>query len=259
MDRTRLDLETYYQSLGLEGKVLEDKINEGLSRVESGYPLAYLVKEAYFYDLVFTVDERVLIPRFDTERLCEKAIAILPKGARFVDFGTGSGCIAVTILYHRPDLTAVAVDLSSDALEVAAHNAHRYGVEDRLTLVEGDMTKSLCVAGNFDLVISNPPYIPTCDIAAYPTLCHEPYMALDGGEDGLDFYRALLLTHKERLKQNGGFLFEIGFDQGKAMQKLAEENSFSAEIYKDYGKNDRVALLYPLTFTKGTDHENSGI
>lgn len=245
INRDRIDLETYYQSFGIFGKALEDKVNEGLRRIDEGYPLAYLVKEAYFYDLVFTVDERVLIPRPDTERLCEKAIALLPQGATFIDLGTGSGCIAVTVLFHRPDLRGVAVDLSPDALAVARHNAKRYGVDERLTFVEGDMKTVIDIGAPYDLVISNPPYIPTADIADYPSLVHEPQMALDGGEDGMDFYRALLVGYPSLLSAEGGFLFEIGFDQGQAIRALGESLGYTVEVYKDYGKNDRVALLYP--------------
>lgn len=245
LNRDKLDLEAYYQSLGIFGQALDERVNEGLRRIAEGYPLAYLVKEAYFYDLVFTVDERVLIPRPDTERLVEKAIALLPEGARFIDFGTGSGCIAITILFHRPDVKGVAVDLSPDALAVAKRNAERYGVSDRLMLIRSDMKEPLFVDGSFDLVISNPPYIPTADIAEYPSLVHEPQGALDGGEDGMAFYRALLACHADRLKVGGGFLFEIGFDQGRAIRELAESAGYTVEVFKDYGKNDRVALLYP--------------
>lgn len=245
INRDKLDLETYYQSFGIFGRELDEKVSEGLRRIDEGYPLAYLVKEAYFYDLVFTVDERVLIPRPDTERLCEKAITLLPKGATFVDLGTGSGCIAVTILFHRPDVKGIAVDLSPDALAVARHNAARYGVSDRLTFIEGDMTAVTLEGAPFDLVISNPPYIPTADIAKYPTLVYEPSMALDGGEDGMDFYRSILAGYRHLLAERGGFLFEIGFDQGDLIRRLGESLGYSVEVYKDYGKNDRVALLYP--------------
>ncbi len=242
----KLDLETYYRSFGIFGKALDEKVCEGLRRIDEGYPLAYLVKEAYFYDLVFTVDERVLIPRPDTERLCEKAIALLPKGATFIDLGTGSGCIAVTVLYHRPDVKGIAVDLSAEALEVARYNAERYGVSDRLTFIEGDMKAPLFDGVRFDLIISNPPYIPTADILKYPSLVYEPQRALDGGEDGMDFYRAILTGYHAFLCEKGGFLFEIGFDQGEAIRALGASLGYSVEVYKDYGKNDRVALLYPI-------------
>ena len=107
------------------------------------------------------------------------------------------------------------------------------------------MTAKIFENERFDLVISNPPYIPTADILKYPSLVYEPQMALDGGADGLDFYKALLTRQRYILSENGGFLFEIGFDQGEAMRSLGKALGYSVEIYKDYCKNDRVALLYP--------------
>ena len=246
INRDKLDLETYYQSFGIFGKALEEKVSEGLRLIDEGYPLAYLVKEAYFYDLVFTVDERVLIPRPDTERLCEKAIALLPAGATFIDLGTGSGCIAVTVLHHRPDVRGYALDLSPDALSVAKHNAMRYGVSDRLTLLEGDMKEVFSEGVSFDLIISNPPYIPSGDIPKYPTLVHEPQMALDGGEDGMDFYRFIIKKYRDKLTRDGEFIFEIGYDQGEAIRLLCEQSGLSCEITKDYGGNDRVARIIKL-------------
>ena len=251
MSRDRLDLETYYQSLGIFGKELEERVTEGLRRIDEGYPIAYLVKEAYFYDIVLTVDESVLIPRPDTERLCEKALKLLPKAAKIADLGTGSGAIAVTVLYHLPDASGIAVDLSRDALKIARHNAIRYGVDGRLRLLEGDMCEGVLGEETFDLILSNPPYIPTKDILKYPSLAYEPQMALDGGEDGMDFYRTILAVYRKNLKAGGGFLFEIGFDQKEAIRALAQELGYTCAVYKDYGKNDRVALLYPTADEKG--------
>ena len=246
INRDRIDLETYYQSLGIFGEALEEKISEGLRRIDEGYPLAYLIKEAYFYDLVFTVDENVLIPRPDTEHIFEAARKLIKKGGRFADLGTGSGCIAVTLAFHRPDLSGVAVDISEKALTVAKKNAHRYGVDERLSLFLGDIFKTPLGDGRYDLIISNPPYIPTEDIKKYPSLVFEPQGALDGGEDGMNYYRAILTNYRENLEENGGFLFEIGYDQGEAIRTLAESLNYKAEVYKDFGKNDRVALIYPI-------------
>ena len=245
-NRDKLDLETYYMTFGIFGKELDERVAEGLRKIDEGYPLAYLVKEAYFYDLVFTVDENVLIPRPDTEHIVERAMKLLKKGGRFADLGTGSGCIAVTLAYHREDVTGVALDLSKKALAVAKHNANRYGVEKRLSLFQGDMMKNPLGPEKFDLVISNPPYIPTEDIKKYPTLVYEPQSALDGGADGMDFYRAILTDYRDNLCENGRFLFEIGFDQGSLIRSLAETLGYTWEVYKDYGKNDRVAICTPI-------------
>ena len=118
------------------------------------------------------------------------------------------------------------------------------------------MTKNPFDGELFDAIISNPPYIPREDIKKYPSLSYEPQMALDGGIDGMDFYRAILLKYRGNLKAGGGFFFEIGFDQGDLMRSLAERLSYTCEIYKDYGKNDRVAVLFPMT--KEICHENTG-
>jgi len=256
MDLESRLLTEYFQNSGLCGDELLEAVRAAKKRIDEGCPLAYVIKEQAFYDLVFYVDERVLIPRPDTERLVEKVLSFLPKNARFLDLGTGSGCIPVTILKHRPDVFGAALDLSPDALSVAKKNASLVGVSDRLTFCEGDMIKNPFTGEHFDAIISNPPYIPREDIKKYPSLSYEPEMALDGGVDGMDFYRAILSCYKDNLKAGGGFFFEIGFDQGNAMRSLAESLGYTCEIYKDYGKNDRVAVLFPMT--KEICHENTG-
>lgn len=242
---TRL-LREYYAKSALDGASLDEAVCAAKEEIAKGRPLAYIIKEQAFYDLVFYVDERVLIPRPDTERLVEKVLDFLPKGGSILDLGTGSGCIPVTILKHRPDAKGKALDLSPDALCVAKENAARVGVADRLRFDLGDMKENRFENERFDAIISNPPYIPREDIEKYPSLAYEPQMALDGGTDGMDFYRAILKGYRENLKSGGGFFFEIGFDQGSAMRALAERFGYTCEIYKDYGKNDRVAVLFPL-------------
>ena len=238
-------LQAYYAKEGLGGEKLAEAVSTAKEEIAKGKPLAYIIKEQAFYDLVFYVDERVLIPRPDTERLVEKVLEFLPKNARFLDLGTGSGCIPATILKHRQDACGVALDLSPDALAVAKKNADMVGITDRLTFCEGDMTKNPFSGERFDAIISNPPYIPREDIQKYPSLSYEPEMALDGGIDGMDFYRAILSQYRNNLKAGGGFFFEIGFDQGNLMRSLAKDLGYTCEIYKDYGKNDRVAVLFP--------------
>ena len=257
-----MDLETrllreYYAKSALDGAALDEAVRAAKEEFEKGRPLAYIIKEQAFYDLVFYVDERVLIPRPDTERLVEKVLGFLPKNASFLDLGTGSGCIPITILKHRPDAVGKALDLSPDALLVAKKNAELVGVAERLSFYEGDMTKNPFAGECFDAIISNPPYIPHEDVKKYPSLAYEPQMALDGGIDGMDFYRAILEEYRDNLKAGGGFFFEIGFDQGKAMRSLAESLGYTCEIYKDYGKNDRVAVLFPKI--KEICYENTGV
>lgn len=211
------------------------------------YPLQYLLGEWPFYRQIYRVSPDCLIPRADTEILVEEAIRKLPQGAFFADLCTGSGCIAISILCERPDTTAVAVDLSERALEIAAENAARNGVADRLLLRKADLlTRS---EWNADLpapaaLLSNPPYIPSGVLSGLsPEVQAEPRMALDGGEDGLIFYRKLLALAKEWLAPGGFCLFEIGFDQAEAIRSLAKDQFAACRILRDYGGNSRAALL----------------
>lgn len=213
------------------------------TRREAREPLAYILGEVPFYRGVLRVGPACLVPRSDTERLVELAIKTLPRGAHFADLGTGSGAIAVTVLAERPDTTAVALDLSEAALAVAVENAGAFGVLDRMTAVCADMRLPL-PGGPFDAILSNPPYIPS---AVLPTLSPEvrcePALALDGGEDGLALYRALL-GHKTALREGGFFLLECGYDQEEAMAALSAENGLTFTPYRDYGHRFRGCRLH---------------
>lgn len=244
-DPERELLEEHFFSLGFREKALSLRVEKALEEVRAGRPLAYITGEQAFFDRVFRVNESVLIPRPDTERLVERAIALLPPGGRFADLGTGSGCIAVSLLGRRPDASGVALDISPDALAVARENAEAAGVLDRLTLLCGDMLADPLGEALYDLILSNPPYIPREEIARYPTLAYEPQSALDGGEDGLDFYRAILDCCRKNLSPGGIFLFEIGFDQKEAVTALAKAHRLSCLVYRDFGGNDRVAEIFP--------------
>ncbi len=217
-----------------------DALKSAVARRLSREPLQYIIGETAFFEELYEVSPDCLIPRADTELLVEKAISLLPKGARFADLGTGSGCVAISVLAHRGDLSAVAVDISEGALAIALRNARRNGVSERLTPVLSDMRKPLASsAGNIDAILSNPPYIAKAVVDTLESeLFFEPRTALDGGVDGLDFYRAILDTHKVSL-----YLFEIGFDQGADITALAKERGLSCEILKDLGGRDRVAVV----------------
>ena len=216
-----------------------------LARRVAREPLAYILGEAPFYRSVLAVGEGCLIPRADTERLVELAIRELPPGAHFADLCTGSGAIAVTVLAERPDTTALAVDISEEALAFAAENARRLGVTDRLTLCRLDLLAE-APDGPFDAILSNPPYIPSAVVPTLsPEVGHEPSLALDGGEDGLVFYRRLL-SFRPCLHDGGFFLFECGYDQKEAIAALAEAHGLTNTPFYDYGKNYRGSLLRPL-------------
>ncbi len=210
-------------------------------RFENGEPLAYILGEWYFYGLTFKVDENCLIPRADTEHIVEKAIDMIPKGGVFADICTGSGCIAVSIMKHRPDLTCTAYDISCGALCKAKENARLNGTD--IAFCEADVFSLELADNSLDAIVSNPPYIASSVIPTLDTVQREPISALDGGTDGLKFYRHMVSRFKRALKDGGAFVFEIGYDQGDRIRAIAEENGFVCEISKDYGGNDRVAVL----------------
>lgn len=222
-------------------KELFDAIDKRCER----YPLQYIFGEWYFYDETYTVNENCLIPRSDTEMLVEYAIKNLPQEARFADLCTGSGCIAVSTLAHRPDTTAVGLDLFKETAELAKHNAERNGVEGRFEVVCADLLGENPFADReFDVIISNPPYIRTAVVDTLEEeLFSEPRAALDGGEDGLVFYKKILSDYARSLKQGGFILFEIGYDQEEDIKRLAELYGFDCQVKKDLSGNPRMAIV----------------
>lgn len=218
-------------------------VRERVRRRGRHEPVAYITGQKGFWTLDLAVDARVLVPRPDTERLVERAIERLKgrEAPRIVDVGCGSGAIALALAHERPDATVIGVDRSPDALEVSRHNAAALGL-DRVEWRHGDLLAGL--DGPFDLVASNPPYIPSADIdALMPDVArYEPRAALDGGPDGLDLVRRLIPEAAARLLPGGALLIEIGHDQGPAARALAEaDGRFEAvQIVADYGRNDRV-------------------
>lgn len=205
-------------------------------------PLAYILGQADFYRQRYAVGPGCLVPRPDTERLVELAVSLLPAGAHFADLCTGIGTIALSILCERSDTTAAGFELSKEALGYAGLNREKYGMNARFSLIRADLLTSE-PDGEFDAILSNPPYIPQKDLASLaPEVGYEPPGALDGGEDGMLFYRRFL-TFTPHLREGGFFLFECGYDEEEKMAELAEEKQFSFTPYRDYGGNFRVALL----------------
>ena len=211
------------------------------------YPLQYILGKWEFYGLEFKVCEDCLIPRADTETVVETAIKTLPVGARFCDLCAGSGCIGISILHKRPDTVCTAVELYPKTLDVARENAKLNGVTDRYFPVLADVLAGNCISGKFDAIISNPPYIRTSVVDTLSDeVKNEPHAALDGGEDGLVFYRAMLDLYADNLCAGGVFIFEIGYDQGADLLALARERGMECRIICDLCKNDRVAVVTPL-------------
>lgn len=227
----------------------DDKLIRAVKRRAERYPLQYIIGTWGFYDSEFEVSEGVLIPRADTELIVEHAVKQLPQGATFADIGCGSGCIVSSILREREDVKAFAVDISPVALSVTQKNATALGVDDRLTAVQGDMRDEHLwkKIGQLDAIISNPPYIPTDEVKKLaPELVFEPALALDGGADGLDFYRALIKLGAPNIGADGFMLFECGVGQTRDIAALAAESGYESEIYFDIENRDRAVKIYNI-------------
>ena len=184
-----------------------------------GVPVQHLIGEWDFYGRPFRVDGRALVPRPETEILVELSLREAPEARRVLDAGTGSGIIAITYLLERPQATAVALDISFDALALARQNAREHGVLDRLALVASDWLTAISPAP-FDVVLSNPPYLAIGESPHLPPTVrdHDPRRALFAGEDGLAAIRQLLATAAPYLAPGGLLVFEIGFGQGEAVR-----------------------------------------
>ncbi len=218
-------------------------LEDALSRRLGGEPLQYILGEVEFCHEVYHVSPACLIPRPDTELLVEHAIRLLPRGAHFADLCTGSGCIAISTLAARTDTHADAYDISEGALALAAENATRNGVSSRISFSRRDLLITE-IDGMYDAILSNPPYIPPAVIDTLaPELSYEPRIALDGGEDGMDFYRAILARDLTHVKAGGFLLMEIGYDQAAEISALADQYGLDCRIEQDLGGNDRLAIL----------------
>lgn len=222
---------------------------EAVERRCARYPLQYLLGSWEFMGLSFRVDERCLIPRADTEILCEYILTNAKPGAVLLDLCTGSGCIAAAVLHHRPDITGVAVELYPDTLALAMENFRRTGVEKRIRAIVGDAGKDLFEEGLlFDVIASNPPYIAKKELSSLePELAAEPLHALtpenDPAGDGLGLLFAILRVYGRRVAEDGFLILEHGADQGKKVTDYAKKLGFAAKTLRDYGGNDRAAVL----------------
>ena len=205
-------------------------------------PLQHLTGVQDFMGLTFRVNEHVLIPRQDTEILVEEALRELRDGMDILDMCTGSGCILISLLQYSNDCSGLGADISGQALCVAQENAGRLLAPDRrIRFVKSDLFEA--VEGRFDMIVSNPPYIPAGVIGSLmpEVRVHEPAGALDGGEDGLCFYRKITKECRKYLKPGGMLFYEIGCDQAAAVcEILAKEGFGEIRVIKDYGGLDRV-------------------
>jgi release factor glutamine methyltransferase len=227
-----------------------------VQRAANEEPIAYLTGRAHFFNLEFDVTGDVLIPRPDTETLVENVLQLARHRAglespRVLDLCTGSGCIAAAIAHHLKSATVVATDLSSPAIEIARQNIRKLKLEERVSVEQGDLFEPITKLVDprpFDLIVSNPPYIPTAQIETLDRSVrdYEPISALDGGLDGLAFHRRILQEAPDRLVAGGHVFLEIAFDQGEAAMQVANEhlsNFIEPKLLKDFGGRDRVLTL----------------
>lgn len=236
----KIDRSFYYMHMNEE--VTDDLIREyelSVKKRAEHIPLQYITGETEFMGLNFKVNSSVLIPRQDTEVLVEEALKVVKPGMDVLDMCTGSGCIIISILHNVSDVKGYAADISKQAVNIAKENAKLHEVP--VLFERSDLFEN--ISGTYDVIVSNPPYIPTDVI---PELMpevkeFEPVEALDGKEDGLFFYRKIVAESLHYLKPHGYLLFEIGYDQGKAVSDMMRDAGYQdVRVIKDLSGNDRV-------------------
>jgi release factor glutamine methyltransferase len=213
-------------------------------------PIAYITGNQPFMSLDFYVDRSVLIPRPETEKLVEVVIDLVKSRTAprtpflAADIGTGSGAIAVSLAKYLSDIKVIGIDSSSDAIKIAQKNAERHKVNDRCQFIAGDMLDPLETTNKFDLILSNPPYIPTADIdTLQPDVKdYEPKEALDGGENGLLYIKKLIQESPKYLKEDGHLIFEFGIKQADNIMELTKDNFEETKIIKDSSGVERLYL-----------------
>lgn len=200
-----------------------------LARRYAGEPLQYIRKRTEFYSREFYVDDRVLIPRPETELLVEATLEHAPDGGRVIDIGSGSGCIAITIERERPDLHVISIDRSIDALAVAAINRNR--LQSRVALAASDLLSA--VRGQFDVIVSNPPYVPLGEYEelAVEVRIHEPRIALTPGPSGMEIIDRIFDDSRRHLTPRGHLILEIGYGQEQTVRALARAKGFTIDAF----------------------------
>ncbi|MFA5276412.1 MAG: peptide chain release factor N(5)-glutamine methyltransferase [Candidatus Omnitrophota bacterium] len=226
-------------------------ISSALKRRISGEPIQYILGESEFMGLNFMVNSDVLIPRPETERLVETAVSIANNEAQenkrvsILDLGTGSGCIAISLAKLLSGVQITGVDISGEALAAARKNAQLNNVSEKINFLKSDLFEALLPGMRYDICVSNPPYICSSQIdILMPEIQFEPRVALDGGEDGLDFYREIINKAHLYLKRKGYLILEMGFNQYADIRKILQNslNFEIIEVLKDYNSIDRVIV-----------------
>ena len=225
------------------------KFQKYLSRRYEKEPMAYILGYKHFWKSKFLINKSVLIPRPDTELIIEETLKYLPldKSKKILDVGTGSGCIIVSLLKERPKCTATAIDISKNAINVAKTNAKLHQLENKINFINIDIDKYK--SNNYDLIISNPPYINTIDLKRLDDdiKFHEPMLALSGGSDGFRVLKKVILKSKKLLKINGKLILEVGHRQKDQCSKMLNENGYYInKISKDLSGKDRCIVSTKL-------------
>lgn len=246
-----LNVTRLYIHLNLDEEICkknENRIEALLKQRRKGRPMAYIIGKKEFMGLDFFVKEGVLIPRPDTEVLVEDIIEQAKKidNPLIVDIGTGSGAISVSLAKYIKDSKVYSLDISDDALEVGRLNAKNNEVEDRITFLKSDVFSSLENEDiKFDIIVSNPPYIRKADIEGLEVDVknYEPSLALDGGDDGLDFYRKITEDSIKFIKDNGILGYEVGYDQAEDVKKIMIQSGYGdIRILEDLASIQRVVI-----------------
>ena len=214
-------------------------------RRSKGKPLAYLTGSKSFWKYDFKVNEKVLIPRPDTEIIIEQILDIYKNKSNlnFLDVGIGSGCIALSILKEKKSFLGTGVDLSQDCINICRYNANKLGVSNRIKLLKSDVDN--LIFRKYDLIVSNPPYIKKLDLNKLDKEVKNfgPKLALDGGLEGLSVTRKVIKKSSELIKIHGKLILEIGYDQREPVKKMLIENNFYVNrILKDFANNDRCII-----------------
>lgn len=222
-----------------------DNYINSIKKISTGIPIQYITNNQEFMNLNFYVDENVLIPQPDTEILVEEVInEYKEKKCRILDLCTGSGAIAISLAKYINESNIVASDISMKALQIAKLNAEKNLVRKKIEFIESDMFDKI-YKEDFDIIVSNPPYIKTKVIEELDKqVKNEPYIALDGGADGLKFYKIIIENAYKYIKNEGKVFLEIGYDQKNELINLFKENNHYEDIYskKDLGGNDRIIV-----------------
>ena len=222
-----------------------DNFNKLIEERSLGKPVAHLINRKFFWNSEFFVTKNTLIPRPDTELIVEKVLSLTKQKNKIniLDIGVGSGCILLSILKERKDFYGIGIDISEKCLKISKINAIKLKISSRLKLYKSDIDKFNL--GKYDLVVSNPPYIKTCDFKYLERdiVEFEPRLALDGGLDGLSEIRKVIKKSSELIKKNGKFILEIGFDQkNKVINLLKKEGFYINSAQKDLAKNYRCIV-----------------